>query len=365
MQGEGADVTDLQNVSSVLTVNSDIHVDPDLTRYYPDLTCVITDPRFTDAFDRYDASVRKAKRRYIAVGLSSVILAVLALEFEIVSLAVDAVEPRGPGVPRWISLLFPALAIVSVALIIWGHYAKLRRNWLVRVFLRERLRQWRHQVLLDGQLMDLARSDPADHKATLDRLWSEFRRIDRIGDGMFTTFKGNSGQDHYWFIAPTIPHDADVVSHVLELQKQLRLDYQLAFGEEKLAEGPGLSDFTQATQWLATTTLVAAVVVTGCLFISRLLGGNHHTLDVWLAAAAGCLAVFSLGTRAIRNGLTIPHEQRSYEEYINRCQLLRQRFLDKRGEDAGQWQVLVDLETNAADELRRFLRMKWDSRFVL
>jgi hypothetical protein len=295
----------------------------------------------------------------------SVGLAIVALEFEVFSLALDAV---GQSVPRWSSLVFPAMAIVSVLTIIWAHMAGLRRVWLVNVFLRERLRQWRHQLLLDGELMDLARSDPAAYHTRIDYKWSQLCADATIGSGKFDTFIAKGGPDQYFFVEPKMPRDEVVLSQVIRLQAQLRLDYQLSFGETKLSVGgggkPGIADITKVADWSATTTLVGAVAVSVCLFVSELQRGGHGS-HVWFAAAALGLAVLSLGIRAIRTGLTIPGEQESYEEYMNRCQVLAEVFHRDRHDDAARWRVLRDLEQSAAAELRRFLRMKSSSRFIV
>ena len=354
------------DVGNVLDANRDIDVDPDVAARYSALKSLITDSRFRETFDQHDVLAKRAKRRYTIVGTCSVVLAVVALEFEVLALALDGV---GHSVPRWASLVFPAMAILSVVLIVSAHLAGLRRKWLVEVFVRERLRQWRHQLLLDGKLMDLARSNPSSYQREVTDRWSDFCELVRTARGKFHTFIDTPGADQYWFVTASVPHDQEVRSQVLRLQALVRLAYQLDFGEAKVAVGgggrPGIADITKAAEWGATTTLVGAVVVSVSVFASRVWSGHHHAVDVWLAASAVGLAVLSLGIRAVRTGLTIPYEQQSYEEYINRCQVLRESFRRAQGNDNKQWDVLKDLETSAGQELRRFLRMKWDARFIV
>jgi hypothetical protein len=124
---------------------------------------------------------------------------------------------------------------------------------------------------------------------------------------------------------------------------------------------------TSAADWAATTTFVGAIGVSAALFVSRLLGGetNQSDVTVWLSASAVLLAVVSLAIRAIRSGLTVPGEFESYREYTSRCQVLAEVFRRASGDEAAQWRVLVELEESAAEELRRFLRTKSTSRFVV
>lgn len=363
-RGEGAEHMPVRGVGDVLSVNSDIHIAPDLATYYPDLSYVLFDDRFTDTFDEYDREAGRAKTQYAIVGVSSVVLAMVALEFEVFSLGYEA---TGHSVPRWATLLFPAMALLSISLTVWARLAGLRRRWLVHVFLRERLRQWRHQLLLDGQLMDLSRSNPVSYEKQVDDRWSQFQQDASIAEGKFAAFIDAPGSDQYLFIDPSVPQDEAVASQVLKLQERLRLDYQLSFGGGKLAGGgvsPGVSDITEMADWFASTTLVGAVAASVGVFVVQLFDGGHHPLSVWVSVAAVGLAVLSLGTRAVRAGLTIPGEQESYKEYMNRCQVLAEIFR-RASNDEARWRVLEDLEKSAAGELRRFLRIKWDSRFIV
>ena len=241
----------------------------------------------------------------------------------------------------------------------------------MHVFVRERLRQWRHQLLLDGPFIDLTKSDPSAHKKMLDNRWARFQQEASIGGGKFDAFLGRPGADQYWFVTPKMPQEAALLEQILELQESLRIDYQLSFAVRKSeASGMrlGLAEVTRVADWIATTTLVGAVVVTVAQLGAELTGGqDQHDLAVWLGAAAIGLAVASLATRAIRAGLTIPGELESYEDYGNRCQILAEMFRKARNDNdnRAQWGILQDLERAAADELRRFLHVKRDARFVL
>jgi hypothetical protein len=345
--------------------NRDIYPSHDYVQLFPALVNVLDDHRVNEAFDQYDKFARQSKRRYLRVGLTSTILGMAALEFEAVSLGIEAL---GNNVPRWSTLVFPGMAVASIVLAIGSHFLDLRRKWLVNVYLRERLRQWRHQILLDGGLMDLVVSDVEAHVAKVNDRWLKFVQDAAVADGKYTAFIGTEGAERPLFGPTSTAVEDTVRMQVLTCQRQLRLDYQLEYVERKLATGdprPGVTDVTYITDLISTTSLALAVSTGVAIFVYQLfnLHGSHHAALGGLAALALVFVVASAGTRAIRSGLTVPDEKLSYEEYATRIRAFAELYRSASTDDE-RWHVLVRLEVAAAEELRRFLQVKEGSRFV-
>jgi hypothetical protein len=300
-----------------------------------------------------------------------VVLAISALEFEVIALAFVA---HGDELPSSLEVIFPFAALLSFALIAWSYLGRLREKWLLNLFVRERIRQWRHQLLLDGDLVQECAQNDDKANASYHEQWSKLNEIFEMADGKFQHFVGGSGEDDYFFTdRPAPPADPSLMSDVLACQESMRIQYQRNFSSARGTSGSrriSLQDFTRVIQWLASTTLVGAVLAATGVFVVRVVEySNAHTstTSLVLATIAIGLAVLSLGVRALRTGLTIPAEYVSFEEYRHRCNALglwwdRERA---KAEMYEQWQCLVEFERTSASELRRYLRMKASSRFIV
>lgn len=340
--------------------NHDLHLSSDLLSAFPRLSEILGNPIVLEAFDHYDAKARRAKRIYVTLGLLAVTSAVLAIEWQIVSLALRAL-----GEDRIHILDTPStfLGIFAVLCIIVSRLLDMRHKWLHNVFLRERLRQWRHQLLLDAELLDIPASNSHDRTKLLARRWAQFLHDARSVDGAYQAFLGHADTQNWsrWERPASIP----IVNDVLELQEQLRIEYQMQYAEVKTAVGgkkPSVTDLTYLSGLAATFTFAAAILVSVVGLGVDIVSSNSDHISVLSSMAIG-LAVASAGVRAARAGLTLPSERDSYEEYLSGLSALRAVYASSQDPDT-KWRVLVQVERLAVQELRQFLRMKEESRFV-
>lgn len=353
---------DPTNQHGGITANHDVLVGGDILNAYPTLAPLLADPRQAVAFKRFDDEAKRGKKLYALFGVVSIALAVLSLCYQAFGLAWTA---NGHITTRWVNALAGAVGISSIVLIVSCRLFGVRDRWLRNAFARESLRLWRHQQMLDGPFLDLLVTDPVSFVAMLDRRWVAFEHDGMVADGALPAFVLGRPPASL-SVDPIPPANEEVRRQVLDLQSWLRLRYQLRYATAKDSVGSAnLSprDLVTMTDWLATTSLLLAVALSGCAFFISLLSTSSGGLLNGLAALGIGLAILSAAVRALRAGLTIPFERDSYAEYGQRLLVLDEAFAAATG-DCERWQVLSRVEILAAEELHRFVVMKSSSRFI-
>ncbi len=352
---------DASPVSSGITANHDVLLDESVVRSFARLEPVLGDPEQRRRFVELDTAAKTAKRRYVRVGVASIACAFVALEYQAFSIAYEA---HGHHPARVLNLAFGLVGLMSVVLVAGSYITGLRHRWLENAFARERLRLWRHQLLLDGALLDQLATNPDQARQAVARRWATFALETRVSDGAVRAFiEGRPPAPPVM----AIPADLSMADDVLQLQEALRLKFQLRFAAVKDSDGAGrLSprDQVTLTDWMATTTLVVAVVLSAAGFAFEAVSDHAGGLLTDLNAVGLGLVVASAAVRALRSGLTVPQERDSYAEYARRLHALDEAF-DTARDRTEKWRILREVEVLAAEELHRFLTMKWDSRFIL
>jgi hypothetical protein len=348
--------------------NTDIRTPRTTAAKYPLLVNVLTNDIVLDRFDSYDAKAKAAKTRYRTLGVISLVLVFLSLEWEVVSLTWAA---WGGKVPFALNVIFGAVGVTALLLIIYSRLKHFRSEWLLNVFLRERIRHWRHQLVLDGVLMDMSGHDQRSQIETIRNRWNQFVDQDlAVGDGWFDTFVTGGakpeGPDTPLLHPHSAPTNSLVLDEVLLLQREVRLQHQLDYANSKTAsEGQkhlfSVAELTDTIDKAATTTLALAVAVIVTRFFVEFIHDSSKALIV-LAGTATALAVASAAIRALRSGLAIPGERDSYVEYAHRMEMLANRFDFDHGD---RWEIVVQTEIAAVEELRRFLVAESKSRFIV
>jgi hypothetical protein len=348
--------------------NTDIHTPSTTAEKYPLLGHVLTDDIVLDRFDIYDAKAKSAKSWYRNLGVTSLILVFLSLEWEVVSLTWAA---WGGKVTFGLNVAFGAVGVAAVILVIYARVRHYRSEWLLNVFLRERIRQWRHQLVLDGVLMDIGEHSPMSQLDSIRDRWNDFVNQNlAVGDGEFDSFINGGpkqdGPDTLLLHPYSPPTHSLVLEEVLLLQREVRLQHQLDYANSKTAsEGQkhlfSVAELTDTIDKAATTTLALAVAVIFARFFVEFIHHSSKALII-LAGIATALVVASAAIRALRSGLAIPGERDSYVEYAHRMKTLADLFdFDK----ADRWEIVVQTEIAAVEELRRFLVAESKSRFIV
>jgi hypothetical protein len=266
---------------------------------------------------------------------------------------------------------------VAIVLVFWNRVARHRALWCQAVFCRERLRQWHFQLFLDGELVRRLMSERDQAKGELDKRWGELQQNLRDGYGMMTAFI-HHGSHESDIVHKVTPYDDPKVGNlVLDAMWTLRVEHQLRLSQrriEPVGEQAGLTldERARFSEAVAVTSFAGAVLVGA----SGLLLSLYHNLPVlgqlsWdfvavnriVGGSALILAVMSAASRAYRAGYTLPGELDSYKEYADRTREVEAAFRSAESL-LERFRQMEKLETEAAAELRRFLRMKMQATFV-
>jgi hypothetical protein len=351
--------------SDGITANWDVHIPPELVALYPQLSPILSNPEWEDVFDRYDSAAKANKTRYTIVGVASVVLSLVALCFAVFELALGR---HGMAVERWVEILFAGAGVVAIGLVAYSRVADLRTKWLRSLYVRESFRRWKYRLLLNGAVMDLVETSVPQFEHEIARLWAAFKLDVRVADGALQQWL-LSGDSVASMATNSFrpPLSASIRSDILELLEILRINYQIRYSTAKTIVGSrkvSVQEVTYFTDWLATATLLLALVTTVLVFVVDVGGGAFGvSLDAVAALGVGS-AVVSAGVRALRSGLTIPDERDSYLVYTAELIGFRDQLADAADDD-GRWRIHLQVEAAAERELGRFLLAKSGSRFIL
>ena len=364
-----------QSPGMEIEFNHDLNLPDEFLNGYPMIRSLLKDDRLLNRFNDYDGQAKSHKKSFHRLGLWSLTLALLSLGAAAVRLLVS--EETFSHYPV-IAMAAEFAGVLSVVFVLWGRWKGHRAKWCVALFLRERLRQWHFQMFLDGRLMDLFLTKPDMFESELDARWHDLQQNFRDGSGMMNAFVRSATHQGDFFHEPSDFTNDSLAESVLRALWILRVEHQLRFSRRKTAPGGegaslALQERTSWSETVASTSLAAAVVVCAMAFVVSLfhfwpVGGHGAAwatvqLSRELAGSALALAVLSAASRAYRAGYTLPDESESYEEYCDRIREL-QAGLKSVPEDREKLKKLVQLEEEAAAELRRFLRMKLRATFI-
>jgi hypothetical protein len=354
--------------------NNDLRVSKAFLDQYPSIRDALNDDRLLEAFDRYDRLASDYKRKFHLCGLFSLILGSVPL---IVAALRMVVSETYFARAAWVSVVAELCAVASVSLIVWSRRKRYRVLWCQAVFCRERLRQWHFGKFLDGRLIDKMLTDIAEYRTELDTRWQELQQNLQDGYGMMVEFMRNTSRDDDLFHVPTEYADETSASQVNRALMTLRFEHQLRYSRRKTepegeAAGLALEERTALSETIASVSLGGAVLVSALALVvsaCHLVGATTWlpfeplAITRCLGGTALLLAVLSAASRAYRAGYTLPDESESYDEYCDRIGELKAVF-QKAPNQVGKSRALEQLEQAAADELRRFLRMKTRATFV-
>jgi len=354
--------------------NHDLNVSEEFLAYNAVIRDALKDQRLLDMFTQYEKEAKSCKRAFQSLGLWSLIFASISL----VSAALSVVMGRSltSGYGLW-SAPVEFASVASIILLLCARVGRYRVRWCQAVFCRERLRQWHFQKFLDGALISLLPSRPAEFKSEMDRRWSVLQQNLRDGFGMLTAFLHHGSKSTDFFHRPSPYSDEQVSRQIWDAMWTLRFEHQLRYGERKLEPQAELARLTLEEQGslsesVATLSLLGAVVVGVLAFVSSMpnlvpaLGisaqdnGGYNRLLVGFTLL---LAVISAASRAYREGYTLPDETESYQEYRNRVGEMKV-VCESVASLEEKFRQLERLEEESVAELRRFLRIKLRASFV-
>ena len=151
------------------THNKDVYVPEEMLSLFPRLKKLLANPKMDEEFNHHEAVANRSKWLFNAVGLSSLVFIVVVLLITTWRFFLSKVGVHPPVYLLWGGAV---LGCASFAMLLASHFIfRFQDKWLYSRFVVERLRQWRFQQLLDGDLIALSQSDPAAFERELTERW--------------------------------------------------------------------------------------------------------------------------------------------------------------------------------------------------
>jgi hypothetical protein len=358
----------------ILQYNHDLDVSEKFLAVYSPIRDLLRDERLLAAFKTFDIHALKYKRAFHRLGLWALILGLVPLV--LAAIRMMAGEPLFGAVGD-VGLVAELCGLLSICVLLWMRGRRYRLRWCHAVFCRERLRQWHFQRFLDGQLVERLATGEAAARDELERRWVKLQESLRDGYGVMIEFlKGDSHARDLFHPATEYANGA-LADSVFDALSTVRFEHQIAYSRPKIdpegeAKGLALEERARLSETVASVSLAGAITMSALAFLVS--GAHMLDSDAWLpwdhlsvtrclGGAALLLSVLSAGSRAYRAGFTLPDEAESYGEYCDRIR--ESQAILRSASHPLKLRELQRFESEAAAELRRFLRMKTRATFIL
>jgi hypothetical protein len=350
-------------------------VDRDLAaRIFPELVQFLDFPELRAVFSAHDQPANTLKKKRRASGVSAIAMGVLAL----VGAASAPLLPEGNSAwPVALGALAALLGIASMVVGGFGVFSSSSRDaWLHHRLVTERIRQFHFQNLV-CRLPDVLNA--IENKQAME-LFLEQRRarlaafaMDHEGHetSKLKAVLDDSDESEFQLVPLVTASGSAVASgtaeNVLEAYKLLRFGHQIQYANWMLrpesvlvpSSAAGQRDLLRA---VAITSMAAVFLLHLLVAASLVVKGSTpgHLLDV----AIVWFAIFLMAARAFEEGVQPGREIERYSHYrANMKRLLRDFDLAK---DLPEKQrLMLEAERTAYREMRAFLQLHHDARFVL
>jgi len=364
---------------------------------YPNVFFALDNPELRAVFEEVDEVALAAKQRSRWIGCAALVFATL-------SLLTFPLEPVIKGI--WKStmeyaIIFQYMAILGagfgILALVFGNiglgFGKVKRSWLQKRLISERLRQWNAQYLIAHAVdIAIASKDPeARSKWLTERsvAFNRFKRmfIDQIESeyAKFTvaaaaSFSGQSVTDPkalnaFWIdetwakAAAQKPTkaDPDKLEEVYRAYEETRLVGQTQYTNYVLsADGPFWSSPPKQLHVLGNLSYVLVVLAFFSNFVALLSAvWDGFPID-WpvISSLAIAFAIIAVGVRAMLEGLRPQRETRRMQFYASAINLANTQFNDARSH-AKHIEATCTLERASYDEMVEFISSNEQARFVL
>jgi hypothetical protein len=370
--------------------NDDLLMNPsDLERaqtLFPHVAHLLDHPALRHAFRKFDLPANTAKRRSRVAGL-------IAIGMGAISLVIAAATPAYRTSSKiWVlGLVAAVFGVASILIGLFGVlYAGSKRKWLYNRLLTERLRQFHFQCFV-CRWPDIAASmngkEAAKEFTDQRKTWFDtfLARLPAHVGSELTEILDDESQSKCWLHplpqAPT-PATANVdLQPLFKAYRELRIMHQLHYANYKLRNDGSIFSWSTQLQdaiFSYTTLICILTILTIHLWIafSVLLDGHFLWLEPYLFAFesgnAGIdvhvwviwIAIAALAIRALQEGLQPEREIERYRHYRASIRAIRDRF-DQASSPAAKYDIMLEMERLAFDELRNFLHSSYEARFVM
>ena len=364
---------------------------------YPKIFFALDHPALRGEFHRVDKLAIKAKNTSRRIGCAALVFATLSLLTFPLEPLIVTVWPSGASQVDMIRSLGVLGAIFGILALVFGNlglgFGKVKRSWLQKRLITERLRQWHAQYLI-AHAVSAARTagSETDKAAWLERrahAFARFKRgfIDQVGseytkftDASAAAYSGQSIIDpkktkDFWIekdwaqSAAMKPEkdDEEVLSELYRALEETRIRGQIQYTNYVLSsDGKFWSSPSKQLHILGNLSYILVVLAFIANFIALIAGVWQAFPIHWeiLSSLAIAFAILAVGARAMLEGLRPQRETRRMQFYaaaINHAgdSFAKARTHNKRIEAASL------LERASYDEMIEFISSNERARFVL
>jgi hypothetical protein len=338
--------------------NKDIDVPQDLSAQFSQLSSLFDDASIKEEFKIPDALAMRSKALFNAQGLLSLTFIILLLLIATWRFFLYRIGIQPPVLLLWVS---GALGVLAFSMALSSHFLfKFQDTWLHNRFLVERLRQWKFQQLLDGELLLLSQTNLPEFdrelKARLIKAKFILQKPGALNDFL-------NAEDSNLFVKPSVCPDKRLAQEIFEAYQHLRLDYQAAYFSFKLERLRTVDIWT--TSVANFSLLLAGLLALGEVILLIFEGGRQESNLSWLVGAlALSAALISAATRVVRSAKAISEETETYANKWVSLKILGDSF-KKATNSHRKLECMIETEKICVDELRVFIRTFSKSDYLL
>ncbi|NQY96535.1 MAG: hypothetical protein HRT82_05195 [Henriciella sp.] len=365
-------------------------------RSFPNVFFALDHPELREEFQRVDKLAVEAKRRSRWIGCAALIfatLSLLAFPFDVIVKGIWIQEEQQEPILRYLAI---AGACFGILALIFGNlglgFGKVKRDWLMKRLITERLRQW-HAQHIAAHAIDIAAADSAEKvAAVLDQRDLSFRRfkrsfIDQVSSeytkytqSSAASYSGqsvtNARSETAFWIDEAWPKKAAMKSdsvdparldEVYRALQETRIRGQIQYTNYVLSsEGKFWSSPSKQLHILGNLSYLLVVFAFAANFIAlgAALWEPFKESTSVLSAVAIAFAILAVGVRAMLEGLRPQRETRRMQFYAAAINHADQSFETARTH-ARKIAAMSLLERASYDEMIEFISSNERARFVL
>ena len=365
---------------------------------YPKVFFALDHPELRDEFRRVDTLAVKAKTTSRRIGFAALVFATLSL---LTFPAAPLVEGIWRSAMEY-EIMFQYLTIIGAIFgflaLFFGNlglgFGRIKRTWLQKRLITERLRQWHAQYLIahSAEIAAIAASGTGKHEWTERRAvaFKRFKRgfIDQIGSeyAKFTissaaSFSGQSVADPkaanaFWIdetwvkaAAQKTPkeHKASL-NAVYRAYEETRMTGQIQYTNYVLsADGPFWSSPSKQMHILGNLSYILVILAFMANFVALVSAVWPGLSESWpdvLSSMAIAFAIVAVGVRAMLEGLRPERETRRMQFYAAALNHASSSF-DTARSHGKRVEAMSMLERASYDEMVEFISSNERARFVL
>lgn len=364
---------------------------------YPNVFFALDHPALRAEFERVDGLAVKAKNRSRRIGCAALVFATLSLLTFPLEHVIKGIFPSLAQQPALFQDLAIAGACFGILALIFGNlglgFGKVKRNWLMKRLITERLRQWhaQHTAAHAVEIARIAHSE-TERAAWLERRDLDFARfkrsfIDQVAseytkytNASAASYSGQSvtdakGEVAFWIdeawakSAATKPEkaDQDILDELFRAVQGTRMLGQIQYTNYVLSsEGKFWSSPAKQIHILGNLSYLLVVFAFAANFIALAtafwepMKGSTNAIS----SIAIAFAILAVGVRAALEGLRPQRETRRMSFYAQAVERANNSF-DSARTHAKRISALSMLERASYEEMIEFISSNERARFVL